>query len=209
MTGALSGISTCDPCVTVCPPLPAFTVMSPLPMSYSAARADMGRLARSSSARSIDTIFFPFMCKNSFFVLIDRLDSFLTGVAVKVYQKAPHEPSPLPAGVNPYTQSFYLTMREFSRIFKNLFPCVSVKLLFSTLQTFGRLVLWEAMFLLELHSAETQDRFSKKQPKMLKRKNNTLVFPCILYYNGVINLINKYQLPRLIYTVRRKILWHM
>ena len=32
-----------------------------------------------------------------------------------------------------------------------------VKLLFSTLQKFGRLVLWEAMFILELHSAETQD----------------------------------------------------
>ena len=31
-----------------------------------------------------------------------------------------------------------------------------VKLLFSTLQKFGRLVLWEAVFILELHSAETQ-----------------------------------------------------
>ena len=31
-----------------------------------------------------------------------------------------------------------------------------VKLLFSTLQKFGRLVLWEAMFILEVHSVETQ-----------------------------------------------------
>ena len=31
-----------------------------------------------------------------------------------------------------------------------------LKLLFSTLQEFGRLVLWEAVFILELHSAETQ-----------------------------------------------------
>ena len=31
-----------------------------------------------------------------------------------------------------------------------------LKLLFSTLQKFGRLVLWEAVFILELHSAETQ-----------------------------------------------------
>ena len=35
----------------------------------------------------------------------------------------PHEPSPLPAGVNPYTQSFYQTMRKFSITFsdKDLF----------------------------------------------------------------------------------------
>ena len=32
-----------------------------------------------------------------------------------------------------------------------------LKLLFSTLQKFGRLVLWEVMFILELHSAETQE----------------------------------------------------
>ena len=32
-----------------------------------------------------------------------------------------------------------------------------LKLLFSTLQKFGRLVLWEAVFILELHSAETQE----------------------------------------------------
>ena len=31
-----------------------------------------------------------------------------------------------------------------------------LKLLFSTLQKFDRLVLWEAVFILELHSAETQ-----------------------------------------------------
>ena len=31
-----------------------------------------------------------------------------------------------------------------------------VKLLFSTLQKFGRLVLWEAVFILKVHSAETQ-----------------------------------------------------
>ena len=31
-----------------------------------------------------------------------------------------------------------------------------VKLPFSTLQKFGRLVLWEAIFILELHFAETQ-----------------------------------------------------
>ena len=170
MTGGLSSTAAPPPCVTVCPPLPAFTVMSPLLMSHSAASADTGRLA-SSSARSVDTIFFFSCAKASFVALIDRLDSFITCVAVKAYQKArpaheshgqsapdiccsglrkrtelfclsdclimgdefhavkplspknvlfswrlpPRElPSP-PARVNPYTQSFYQTMRKLSR----------------------------------------------------------------------------------------------
>ena len=37
-------------------------------------------------------------------------------------------------------------------------------LLFPMLQKFGRLVLWEAVFILELHSAKTQDIFSYNFP---------------------------------------------
>ena len=43
-----------------------------------------------------------------------------------------------------------------------------VKLLFSTLQKFGRLVLWEAMFILELHSAETQEPDGEVPDNLLK-----------------------------------------
>ena len=76
MTGALSGTSTCDPWVTVCLPLPAFTMMSPLLMSQVAASADMGRLTKSSSARSVDTIILPFMCK-CLLCCFDRSPRFL------------------------------------------------------------------------------------------------------------------------------------
>ena len=51
-----------------------------------------------------------------------------------------------------------------------------VKLLFSTSQKFSRLVLWEAMLILELHSAETQGIGQTPQNfgKKLKRDTVTL-----------------------------------
>lgn len=38
------------------------------------------------------------------------------------------------------------------------------------LQKSGRLVLWEAMFILELHSAETQDKEKTMSLKLCKEK---------------------------------------
>ncbi len=44
--GRAVGTAAPPPCLTVCPPLSAFTVMSPLPMSQVAACADMGMLTK-------------------------------------------------------------------------------------------------------------------------------------------------------------------
>ena len=41
------------------------------------------------------------------------------------------------------------------------------------LQKSGRLVLWEAMFILELHSAETQGKHYMEFFKMFKRENKS------------------------------------
>ena len=59
------------------------------------------------------------------------------------------------------------------------------------LQKSGRLVLWEAMFILELHSAETQDPddlqkndLQKKRPKMqIKKSAVTIAHPSFSVYN--------------------------
>lgn len=58
-----------------------------------------------------------------------------------------------------------------------------LKLLFSTLQKFVRLVLWEAVFILELHSAENQDAIP------------TIVYKIFSHY---LNKIHKKTIPQII-----------
>ena len=80
MTGAASGTSTCAPCVTVCSVLVAFTVMSPLATSHSAANAETGRPAMNTSAMSADIILFFFISHFSFFCI----SFFIIGASVRV-----------------------------------------------------------------------------------------------------------------------------
>ena len=79
-----------------------------------------------------------------------------------------------------------------------------VKLLFSTLQKLGRLVLWEAVFILKVHSAETQvfklhkyrnvviisKKLCKRETELMKKKVRCS-FRCVIVFDqyGILSVL--------------------